>query len=149
MLRGAALTPEQNAAEATKASTQFPSDRGGLRTQFAVLIGDERRRQPIAWGSKNSGVKNINAWLEVVCKNFNAAFFGEPRRGPDTEQARNTYPKLGRTNALNQRRIRQRASANRRLIRSRRRRIGTSRRSTARGCAKSPFPHDPRKYLAW
>jgi hypothetical protein len=45
---------------------QFPSR--SLRTQFAVLIGDECRRRPIAWGSEKQWSEIINAWLEVGCK---------------------------------------------------------------------------------
>jgi hypothetical protein len=52
MLRGAAQT-RTIAAEVTKASIQFPSDRFG-RNSPVLINDDERRRRAVAWVSRTA-----------------------------------------------------------------------------------------------
>ena len=72
MLFGSTRTREQrSAAEVTKASNQFPSDEADPRTRFSVLIGDERRRRPIAGAPRNAGVRATIQFLKSAASESN------------------------------------------------------------------------------
>jgi len=63
MLFGVHRQEQRSAAEVTQASNSFPRDQSELRTRFSVLIGDERRRRPIAGAPRNTGVRSTIQFL--------------------------------------------------------------------------------------
>lgn len=93
-----------------------PSDRFG-RNSPVLINDDERRRRAIAWVSRDSGVRSTNHGLKSSARTSTRCFSARHSEdGARSEQAK-IRSRVNKTNALNQREIRQRQTRNGALFR--------------------------------